>query len=120
MEDWVLRGNKLLSMLRIKISLQAKMELVSGAEAYLVHLELKEKEFKELQSITIFSELPKVFGELLGLSPLREVKFSIELESVSIPICKAPYRMTPTKLKELKSQLQEPLTKGFIRPNISP
>ena len=33
---------------------------------------------------------------------------------------RAPYRMAPTELKELKSQLQELLDKGFIRPSVSP
>ena len=33
---------------------------------------------------------------------------------------RAPYRMAPTELKELKIQLQELLDKGFIRPSVSP
>ena len=33
---------------------------------------------------------------------------------------RAPYRMDPTELKELKGQLQEILDKGFIRPSVSP
>ena len=33
---------------------------------------------------------------------------------------RAPYRMAPTELKGLKSQLQELLNKGFIRPSVSP
>ena len=33
---------------------------------------------------------------------------------------RAPYRMAPTKLKEVKSQLQELMDKGFIRPSVSP
>lgn len=33
---------------------------------------------------------------------------------------KAPYRMAPIELKELKSQLQELLMKGFTKPRISP
>ena len=33
---------------------------------------------------------------------------------------RAPYRMAPMELKELKSQLQELLDKGFIRPSVSP
>ena len=33
---------------------------------------------------------------------------------------RAPYRMAPTELKELKSQLQELLDKGFIQPSVSP
>ena len=33
---------------------------------------------------------------------------------------KAPYRMAPMELKELKVQLQELLDTGFIRPSVSP
>ncbi|KAA0051742.1 ty3-gypsy retrotransposon protein [Cucumis melo var. makuwa] len=33
---------------------------------------------------------------------------------------KAPYRMAPAELKELKVQLQELLDKGFIQPSVSP
>ena len=33
---------------------------------------------------------------------------------------RAPYRMALMKLKELKSQLQKLLDKGFIRPSMSP
>ena len=33
---------------------------------------------------------------------------------------RASYRMAPTKMKKLKSQLQELLDKGFIRPSVSP
>ncbi|RVW22924.1 Retrovirus-related Pol polyprotein from transposon 17.6 [Vitis vinifera] len=36
------------------------------------------------------------------------------------PMSKAPYRMAPVELKELKVQLQELLDKGFIRPSVSP
>ena len=36
------------------------------------------------------------------------------------PVSKAPYRMAPTELKELKVQLQELLDKKFIRPSTSP
>ncbi|GJT05234.1 putative reverse transcriptase domain-containing protein [Tanacetum coccineum] len=36
------------------------------------------------------------------------------------PISKAPYRMAPIELKELKDQLQELLERGFIRPSVSP
>ncbi|GJY28838.1 putative reverse transcriptase domain-containing protein [Tanacetum coccineum] len=35
------------------------------------------------------------------------------------PISKAPYRMAPVELKELKDQLQELLERGFIRPSVS-
>jgi hypothetical protein len=62
-----------------------------------------------------------VFPEdLSGLSTDREIEFCIELTSGTAPISKAPYRMALSELRELKTQLQELLDKGFIRPSISP
>ncbi|GJR58979.1 putative reverse transcriptase domain-containing protein [Tanacetum coccineum] len=53
---------------------------------------------------------------MLGL----EIEFGIELIPGAEPISKAPYRMAPVELKELKEQLQEMLENGFIRPSVSP
>ena len=62
-----------------------------------------------------------VFPRVLpGLPPDREIEFVIELVLGIAPISKAPYRMAPTELKELKTQLQELLDKKFIRPSYSP
>jgi hypothetical protein len=36
------------------------------------------------------------------------------------PLAKAPYQMSHEKLKELKVQLEELFTKGYIKPNKSP
>nr|GFD12503.1 putative reverse transcriptase domain, aspartic peptidase domain protein [Tanacetum cinerariifolium] len=58
--------------------------------------------------------------ELPGIPPVREVEFSIELILGAEPISKAPYRMAPIELKELKDQLQELLERCFIRPSVSP
>jgi hypothetical protein len=58
--------------------------------------------------------------ELLGIPPDREIEFTIDLLPNTAPISKAPYRMAPLELKELKDQLQELLDKGFIRPSVSP
>ena len=43
---------------------------------------------------------------------------SIKVVHGTTPISKAPYRMAPTKLKKLKTQLQELLDKAFIRPRV--
>ena len=54
-----------------------------------------------------------------GVSPLeREVDLSIEIVPGTSPMSRAPYSMAPTKLKDLKSQLQELMDKGFIRPSV--
>ena len=36
------------------------------------------------------------------------------------PISKAPYRMAPLELKELKVQMEELVNKGFVRPSTLP
>ncbi|KAL0539519.1 hypothetical protein IC582_023734 [Cucumis melo] len=74
-----------------------------------------------LSSEPVVRDYPDVFPEELpGLPPHREVEFAIELEPGTVPISRAPYRMAPAELKELKVQLQKLLDKGFIRPSVSP
>ena len=58
--------------------------------------------------------------ELPRIPPEREVDHSIDVVQGTTPILRAPYRMASTELKELKTQLQELLDKGFIRPSVSP
>ena len=48
------------------------------------------------------------------------MEFTIDLIPGTEPISIPPYRMAPAKLRELKAQLKELLSKGFIRPSISP
>ncbi|KAL0534048.1 hypothetical protein IC582_028325 [Cucumis melo] len=74
-----------------------------------------------LSSESVVRDYPDVFPEELpGLPPHREVEFAIELEPGTVSISRAPYRMAPAELKELKVQLQELLDKGFIQPSVSP
>jgi len=73
-----------------------------------------------LPQIPVVCEFPHVFPEELpGLPPDREVEFAIELILGTTPISRRPYRMSPNELAELKTQLQELLDKGFIRPSSS-
>ena len=58
--------------------------------------------------------------DLPGLPHDWDVEFVIELIPGTAPISWQPYRMAPEELKELKTQLQELLDKGFIRPSSSP
>jgi len=69
----------------------------------------------------VVSEFPDVFPEELpGLPPVREVEFSIELQPGTGPISMTPYRFAPAELVELKKQLVELQSNGFIRPSTSP
>ena len=63
----------------------------------------------------MIKEFPDVFPEeLLGLLPERKVDLAIEVLHRTTPISRAPYCMAPIELKELKTQLQELLDKGFV------
>ena len=80
-----------------------------------------EKEGDPLASIPVACEFPEVFpADLPGLPLDQEIKFNIDLELGTHPISKAPYRMAPRELKELRDQLDELSNKGFIQPSISP
>ncbi|GJT80231.1 putative nucleotidyltransferase, ribonuclease H [Tanacetum coccineum] len=58
--------------------------------------------------------------DLPGLPPTRQVEFQINLVPDAAPVARAPYRLAPSKMKELSEQLQELSDKGFIRPISSP
>jgi len=58
--------------------------------------------------------------EVPGLPPCKEVEFSIDLVSETGPVSMVTYHMAPTKLVELKKQIEELLGKQFIRPSTSP
>jgi hypothetical protein len=69
----------------------------------------------------VVCEFPNVFLEdLPGLPPERDVEFVIELKPGTTPISRRSYCMPPNELIELKTQLQDLLEKGFIRPSSSP
>ena len=72
-------------------------------------------------STRVVCDYADVFPDSLpGLPPQREIEFVIDLVPGAEPVSKAPYRMAPAELKELKVQLQELLDLGFIRPSHSP
>ena len=74
-----------------------------------------------MEKIPVVSEFLDVFpAELLGIPLEREVDLSIEIVLRTTPMSRAPYKMDPTELKELKSQLQELMDKGFIQPSVLP
>ncbi|KAA3487875.1 reverse transcriptase [Gossypium australe] len=86
--------------------------------AYVIDLEVSEK---KVESVPVICEFSVVFPEeLSGLPPICEIEFGIDLLPGTTPISMAPYRMAPTELKELKSQLQKLTDRGFARPSYSP
>ncbi|GJY67503.1 putative reverse transcriptase domain-containing protein [Tanacetum coccineum] len=78
-------------------------------------------EEKQLEDVPTVRDFLEVFLEdLPGLPPTRQVEFQINLVPGAAPVARAPYRLAPTELQELSTQLQELSDKGFIRPSSSP
>ena len=118
--DFSFEGKDVDKPLRVISALQASSLLRKGCQGFLAYV-VNEKNDLKLEDIPIVKDYPDVFPEdLPSLPPKREVEFTIDLAPGTAPISKAPYRMAPMELKELKIQLQELLDKGFIRPSVSP
>ncbi|GKE51673.1 putative reverse transcriptase domain-containing protein, partial [Tanacetum coccineum] len=80
----------------------------------------KSKE-KRLEDVPTVRDFPEVFPEDLPRLPsIRQVEFQIDLVPGAAPVARAPYRLAPSKMEELSTQLQELSDKGFIRPSSSP
>ncbi|KAI3795401.1 hypothetical protein L1987_38053 [Smallanthus sonchifolius] len=77
-------------------------------------------EEKKIDDIPIVRDYPELFPEdLPSLPPYRHVEFQINLAPGAALIARAPYRLAPSELQELSTQLQDLLDKGFIRPSSS-
>nr|GEU28824.1 putative reverse transcriptase domain-containing protein [Tanacetum cinerariifolium] len=104
---------------------KAQEYTAKGCQIFLAQISAKKEEDKsegkQLKDVPIVRDFPEVFLEdLPGLPPARLVEFQINLIPGDAPVAQAPYRLAPSKMKELSKQLQELFDKGFIRPSSSP
>nr|GEX62377.1 reverse transcriptase domain-containing protein [Tanacetum cinerariifolium] len=93
------QGNK--TRLDIISCTKTQKYMLKGCHVFLAHVTTKKTEDK--------SE-----GKRLG-----DVEFYIDLIPGAAPVARAPYRLAPSKMKELSDQLHELSDKGFIRPSSS-
>ena len=111
---------KILSTNLISV-MQANKMLRKACQGYLVYA--IESSNGEMQSakVPVVNKFFDVFPEdLPGLPPDREIEFEIELAPGTEPISIVLYRMAPAELKELKVQMEELLSKGFVKTSTSP
>ncbi|GJS61110.1 putative reverse transcriptase domain-containing protein [Tanacetum coccineum] len=114
-------GDRRKGDLKLCSVMKARRYLSRGCHAFMAHVININFEKKIVEDVPIVNEFFDVFPEeLLGILSERQVKFRIDLIPGATPIAKAPYRLAPSEMKELMSQLQELLDKGFISPNSSP
>jgi hypothetical protein len=101
-------GSQANTLLPTISAIQARRLIASENSAFLTFIVevMEKKEQMDLQGIPVVREFSDVFPtKFSGLPPEREVKFGIECIPGTRPISKAPHRMAPAMLKELKVQL---------------
>ncbi|GJY22919.1 putative reverse transcriptase domain-containing protein [Tanacetum coccineum] len=111
------KGEK--SKLSITSCTRTQKYIKRGCLVFLAQVTKKEiedkSEEKRLEDVPTVRDFPKVFPEdLPGLPPTRQVEFQIDLVPGAAPVARAPYRLAPSELQELSTQLQELSNKGFI------
>ncbi|KAK9002134.1 hypothetical protein V6N11_024822 [Hibiscus sabdariffa] len=117
----VIVGENIKLLSNVVSALEAQRLMDDSCQAYLVYVMNPNMGEARPRDIRTVRDFPGVFPEELhGLPPDREVEFVIETHADSVPVSISPYRMALKELKELKTQLQELLDRGFIRPSTSP
>ena len=102
-------------------TLELQKRVRQGHPLYLCHISRAGKKEVNPSDIAVIREFMDVFpNDIPDMPPQREIDFTINLVPGTGLILKAPYRMAPKEMEELKSQLEELLEKGYIRPSISP
>ena len=121
LSELTVQGIRSESILKVISAMEALCFLRKGYEAFSALILYSKREQVNFENIPVIREFLDVFPEeLLAIPPEREVDLSIEVVQGMNPMSRAPYHMAPTELKELKTQLQELLAKGFVRPSASP
>nr|GEW12695.1 hypothetical protein [Tanacetum cinerariifolium] len=128
-ETLIFRGNESNngreSRLTVISCSKAQKYMAKGCQIFLAHISARKEEDKsegkQLKNVLVVRDFPEVFPEnLSGLLLARPVEFQIDLIPRAAPVARAPYRLPPSKMKELSEELQELSDKGFIRPSSSP
>ncbi|KAF3679841.1 hypothetical protein FXO37_03642 [Capsicum annuum] len=101
--------------------LRAKWLIMRGCLAFLAHLRDTFAEVSFIELVLVLCEYQEVFPiDLSGIPPDRDIDFCIDLELGTRPISIPPYKLAPAGLRKLNSQLQDLLSKSFIRSSASP
>ncbi|GJS00957.1 putative reverse transcriptase domain-containing protein [Tanacetum coccineum] len=73
----------------------------------------EEKRLEDVPTVRDFSEV--FLEDFPGLPPMRQIEFQIDLVPGAAPVARTPYRLAPSELQELSTQLQELSDKGIYK-----
>ncbi|GKC98214.1 hypothetical protein Tco_1168489 [Tanacetum coccineum] len=98
------------SKLSIISCIKTQKYINKGCQVFLAQVTKKEtkdnSEEKRLEDVPTVRDFKEVFLEdFPGLPPPRQVEFQIDLVPSVAPVARAPYRLAPSELQELSTQL---------------
>jgi hypothetical protein len=101
------------------LEMQLKKCYIKGCQIFATHMEEASKDkVPNMEDHAVLKYFEDAFKEVPGLTPKRDIDFSINLILRVAPVSKTPYRMSTPKLKELKIHIEEILKKGYIHPSV--
>ncbi|KAL4363835.1 hypothetical protein GQ457_04G017440 [Hibiscus cannabinus] len=101
-ENYGMVGGNIKFLFNVSSALEAQRLMETGRQAYLTYVMkpiMREARPRDIRTVCDFSG----------------IEFVIETQTDAAPVSISPYRRSPKELKELKTQLQELLDRGFIR-----
>ncbi|GKD74468.1 putative reverse transcriptase domain-containing protein, partial [Tanacetum coccineum] len=120
-ETLIIRGDRSKTRLSLISCIKTERYISRGYQVFVAQVIGKKSDEKRLEDKQVVREFPKVFPEyLLGLPPVHQVEFQIDLIPGAAPVARAPYRLALLEMQELSNQLQELADRDFIRPSTSP
>ncbi|GJW21084.1 putative reverse transcriptase domain-containing protein [Tanacetum coccineum] len=102
----IIYGDKRKGDFKLCFVMKARRYLSRGCHAFMAHVIDTSFEKKCVEDVPIVNEFLDVFPkDLLGIPPERQVEFRIDLVLGATPIAKTSYRLAPSEMKDLMSQL---------------
>ncbi|GJS85314.1 putative reverse transcriptase domain-containing protein [Tanacetum coccineum] len=108
----IVESDKGISRLKFISCIKARKYSERGCHLFLAHVTEKILKEKRLEDVPVIRDFPEVFpDDFPVLPPPRQVEFRIDLVLGATLVARAPYRLAPSKMRELSVQLQELLEK---------
>nr|GEU29001.1 putative reverse transcriptase domain-containing protein [Tanacetum cinerariifolium] len=99
----------------IRVSFRREMDVMSFWHTLPRRKPKTSRRRSDLKMCRLSETFLKLFEDLPGVPPTRQVEFQIDLVPGAAPVAWAPYRLALSEMKELAEQLLELSDKGFIR-----
>nr|GEW43620.1 reverse transcriptase domain-containing protein [Tanacetum cinerariifolium] len=106
----IVESDKGVSRLKVISCIKSGKYIKRGCHLFLAHITEKKLKEKQLEDMPVIRNFLEVFLE----------KFQIDIVLGAAPVARAPNRLSPSENRELSTQLQDLLEKGFIRSSSSP